>query len=487
MADILRVLSCLDAGAFLTKFSPNRAFALQRHRPLTLDASINLPSINDDPTDSQPHLLNSFIHQVNLFRPYDNALVALWTKTRDDCSPYLPTLQKQLQEALPSYLVDTRTQLAELPMTQQWLKNTAWQLSVASGNGSENGPYPYSIDIAGDLLPMATRLSGNLGMRGLALLDKLFSVTCALTETLASQPPSRDPFSIGPREHLHQILNVLSVIRNGDHQFLPLLLSKVHDAVPRLANPMLQNAPESALAAAACIDIFDGFGNAGMAQVSVYPCDEYESKYALPRVDEMNTDTHSSSGGPPSSNDMNSPFVSSPPIMSPGIDGANGLAGDFTSMPDLVMSPLSHAPPSSLGTPNGMNGQPSQHSQHPSMSAFQSMGSQLQTMGGNISPPPDINTTMGPSMGIRSQIHLSHGLNHGMNHAMHGHGLNHNHNHNLTSRPQPQRTASFALPPQVRTVGDFQALQRANSGMDPMSPLGMNPMGTEINFNTLPR
>lgn len=57
-------------------------------------------------------------------------------------------------------------------------------------------------------------------------------------------------------------MTLLSVLRNGDHRFLPLLLSKVHEVLPRLANPMLQTVPDNA--ACANIDIFDGFGNAGM-------------------------------------------------------------------------------------------------------------------------------------------------------------------------------------------------------------------------------
>ncbi|KAK0636377.1 hypothetical protein B0T17DRAFT_483367 [Bombardia bombarda] len=476
-------------------FITERAFALRRHRPLTFEASINLPSLNDDPTDPNPHQISQFIHQVNLFRPYDNVLVPLWNKTRDDCSPsYLTAVQKQLRDVLPPYLNEARAQLAEIQMNQQWLKNTIWQLSVASGNGSDSGvPYPYPVDIARDLLPMVSHLPGNLGLNGLALVEKLLGVTCALTEYLAMQPTSR-PFTVGPREHLHQILNILTILRGGDYRFLPLLLSKVHEALPSLANPMLQNAPENA----ACnIDIFDGFGNGGMAQTSAYHNEDYENKYAVPRIDEHNTDSGSSHGGPSSNNDMNSPFTSSPSIMSPGMDMPHGLPAEYTNMPDMVLSPISHGPPS-LNASRGMDGQQSQHPQqhsqqhsqqhqhqlppHSSMSPFSGLSSHMQSINnGNINPPPNIN--------LSSQMHLNQGLSSGMGSGMNGGLLNQSINGNsMMGRPQPpHRTNSFALGPQVRTVGDFQALQRANSDMGPIGSLGMNSMGTEIDFNTLPR
>ncbi|KAK3685383.1 fungal-specific transcription factor domain-containing protein [Podospora appendiculata] len=489
-------------------FVTERAFALQRNRPLTLEASINMPAPNDDPTDPNPHQLRGFIHQVNMFRSFDNVLVPLWNKTRESCLPsYLSALQKQIQDILPPYLNDVQSQLAEIQINQQWLKNTTWQLSVASGNASESGPYPYPVDIARDLLPIVSHLPGNLGLNGIALVEKLLSVTCALTEVLEMQPASRNPFTVGPREHLHQILNLLTILRGGDLRFLPLLLSKVHDALPRLADPMLKNAPENS----SCnIDIFDGFGNAGMAQPCGYPSEEYDNKYTIARIDDMNTDSGSSNGGPSSNNDMSSPFASSPSVVSPGIEIPNGLPPDFNAMPDMVLSPMSHGPPPSM-SPGGMNSQQGQHmhhsqqpqhSQHPQhpqhaqhpqhsqhhqhpqhtpLSPFPSLTSQMQGLNpGNLSPQPNI--------GLTSQMHLSQGLGTGMSHGLNnglGQGIN---NNNMMVRPQPQRTNSFALgAAQIRTVGDFQALQRSNTDMDTMGSLGLNSIGTELDFNTLPR
>ena len=416
---------------------------------------------------------------MNLFRSFDNVLVPLWNKTRDESGPFLASLQKQLDEALPSYLNDMQTQFSELQINQQWIKNTTWQLSVASGNGSD---YPFPIDIARDLLPMAQHLPGNLGFHGLALIEKLLGVTHELTEVLAMQPATRIPFTVGPREQLHQILNVVTVLRSGDYRLLPLLLSKVHDFVPKLANPMLQSAPENTATVACNIDIFDGFGNAGMGQPAMFAGEDYDNKFApVPRMDDMSPESGSPNGAPSSNNDMNSPFVSSPPIMSPGMDMQHGMPSDFTSMPEMVMSPMSHAPPPSMSTPGTMNGQTSQHAPHHSMGQFQNLNPQMQNLNASaLSPAPNI--------GLAGQMPLPQGLPGGLGNGMNN-GLGQNMNaNNLIPRPQPQRSSTFAMgPQQIRTVADFQALQRANSDMGTLGSLGMGSMTGELDFNTLPR
>lgn len=426
-------------------FVTERAYAMQRHRPLTLQATINPPTPADDPTDPLAHMLGSFNMLVNLLRPFDDAFVSLWSKTRADCSAsYLSTLQKQMQEVLPSYLNAPGPQLAEMQMGQQWLKNLQWQMSLASGNSAEL----YSVDIGRDLLPVVAHFPGSLGLLGLGLVEKLCELSSSLADYLAMQPASRDPFSVGPREQLHQLLNVVSVLRNGDHRFLPLLLSKVNDILPRLANPILPNAPDNACN----IDIFDGFGNAGMAQPPMFQSEGFDSKFAISTVDELSNDSGSSNGAASAKADTKSPFASSPPILSPGVEMPHAITGDFNSMQDMVINT----------SPSG----------HAAMSGFQSMN-----------PPVNITPQQQQVMSIGAQ---GLPLNNGMTTTLPiGHGIN---SANLMQRAQPQRTNSFAIPTQqLRTVGDFHVLQRANSDMSTMGSLGITSMGAEMDFNTLPR
>src|SRR6188768_362240 len=109
-------------------------------------------------------------------------------------------------------------------------------------------------------------------------MEKLLAITSDLTDVLPLQPASRVPFVDGPREYLNQVLDILAIVRNGEHRFIPLLLCKVHDVLPRLATPMLLNAPENSCG----IDIFDGFGNAGIAQPPCLPLEECDNKFSVP-------------------------------------------------------------------------------------------------------------------------------------------------------------------------------------------------------------
>jgi len=455
-------------------FVTERAYALQHRRPLTLQASINTPPPQEHPADPFVNQGTSSLRMISLFRDFDDILTPLWTKSRAECpDSYLATLDKQLQEVMAPYANDTQAQLGEIPNNQQWLKHKAWSLGVVAGNG--NNSQPSYMDNINDLLPMVSHFHGNLGLQGVGLCEHLFNVTSAVTEILAILPAPRTPFKAGPQDQLRNISNIVTVIRNGDHRFLPLLLSKVALALPKLATPMLQDAPESAVPCN--IDIFDGFGGSSMCAPPVYSSGDYDNKYAVPRFDDVSSDSNSPNGPSSSSNDMNSPFASSPAIMSPGVDLPHTLQTDFTSMPEMVMSPISHAPPSSLGTPGGMNHQP-HHSQHGPLSPYSNSNPQMQGLNSNnINPPPNIS--------LASQMHLGQGLGGGINNGL-GQGIN---NNNLIPRAPPQRANSFAVNlPQIRTVGDFQALQRSNTDMNhPMSSLGMSPLGPDMDFNTLSR
>ena len=143
----------------------NRAYALQRHRPLSLQATISLPTQNDDPSDNQAQHIHGFIHLVNLFRPFDEGFMALWNKTRTDCSAsYLAALQRQLTDALPTYLNSTENQQADLRTSQQWLRTMVWQLSIQNGclsSASEDPSmtFQYPVEIARDLISMTSQFS----------------------------------------------------------------------------------------------------------------------------------------------------------------------------------------------------------------------------------------------------------------------------------------------------------------------------------------
>jgi hypothetical protein len=128
-----------------------------------LQATISLPTQHEDPSDTQAQHIHGFIHLVNLFRPFDEGFMALWNKTRSDCSSsYLAALQKQLTDALPTFLNSTENQQADLRTSQQWLRTMVWQLSIQNGclsSASEDPSmtFQYPVEIARDLISMTSQ------------------------------------------------------------------------------------------------------------------------------------------------------------------------------------------------------------------------------------------------------------------------------------------------------------------------------------------
>lgn len=141
-----------------------RAYALQRTRPLTLQATINLPTPADDTTDPYAHHLNNFLSLANLLRPFDDALVAMWNKTRSNWpSAHLHTLQKQLADILPSFLNYGDSQLADLRANHQWIETFTWHVRMNNGNVNVNGDeslvyQQYAANLTNSLLSGAPSL-----------------------------------------------------------------------------------------------------------------------------------------------------------------------------------------------------------------------------------------------------------------------------------------------------------------------------------------
>jgi hypothetical protein len=153
-------------------------------------------------------------------------------------------------------------------------------------------------------------------------------------------------------------MKLLSVLRNGDNRFLPLLLSKVGDVLPTLANPMLQTVPDTPATMCAEVDIFDGYGPmAGLGVPSNYHAmsNSSSSDFKMPsqdfkmesppgmsfdrRLEEISSPIH------PEGNEQ-SPFTS-PPI----IQSSNEFPGlsDYGGFPDIHGPHTAYHLPSSLG------------------------------------------------------------------------------------------------------------------------------------------
>lgn len=233
---------------FWLLFVTERAYALQKHRPLTLHATINLPTVDQDPTN---YSLAGFIYLVNLYRPFDDTFIGLWNKSRTDCSPLtLARLQQQLTEALPPFLSTTESQAADLRTSQQWLRTMVWQLSIANGFLSSTSldtsmTFRYPIEIAKDLVEVTRQFSKqSMEIHGIGLIEKVFDVACTLIDVMSCVPLESRKFEPGPQEYLNSLLTLISTLRGGESRFLPMVVDKIRDTLPaigsRLPQPLVE-------------------------------------------------------------------------------------------------------------------------------------------------------------------------------------------------------------------------------------------------------
>lgn len=157
-------------------FVTERAYALQKHHPLSLHATINLPTLEEDSSETVE--LNGFLHLVKLYRPFSDEFVGLWNQSRAGCSTeWLAQMQQQLSEALPVYLQSTDTQAVDLRCSQQWLKTMIWSLAIqhgflSSAAADQAMSFKFPIEISRDLVTTASQFSNeSMEIHGIGLVS----------------------------------------------------------------------------------------------------------------------------------------------------------------------------------------------------------------------------------------------------------------------------------------------------------------------------
>lgn len=221
-----------------------RANAIQRHKPLSMLATIELPTV--DKNSPEAPVLNGFVYLASLFRLIDDEFMALWNKAKSECSTsYLSQLQSQLAKALPPVLECTENQAADVKITKHWLRNMVWQLSIANGYLSSNSPdlamsFRYPFVIARELIRDISDLSlQSMEVHGVGLIEKLFDISCTLSDVVTYVPCDEAKDDTGkPHDCLNQLLNLISRLRGGASRYVPLLMSKVQENLPNMSNPL---------------------------------------------------------------------------------------------------------------------------------------------------------------------------------------------------------------------------------------------------------
>ncbi|KAH0544445.1 hypothetical protein FGG08_001472 [Glutinoglossum americanum] len=216
---------------FWLLFVTERAYALQRHRPLSLQKSIELPEV---PEGEESLVLQGFLDLVDLFQHFDASFVSLWnrsTATLSDTS-WIPRLQENLALSIPDVGKRTEIQQADLLISRQWLKTMVWQLCLNKGLLSISGReesmnFHFPVQIARDMVVICRQLPiSAMEPHGVGILEKVFDIGCSLADVMKVLPLQQSRFELGPRDYLMEMLRMLSTIRGGQSRYLPLLTAQ---------------------------------------------------------------------------------------------------------------------------------------------------------------------------------------------------------------------------------------------------------------------
>jgi hypothetical protein len=224
---------------FWLLFVTERAYALQRNRPLTLKCTINLPTAEPGP---EAIILRGFLDLVSLFQYFDDTFISLWnhSSTHSAIPPHrFVHLQESLSFALPDVSQTTEIQQADLLVTRQWLKTMVWQLCVArsflsSATTQECMSFDYPITISREIAAVSHLLPAKaFEAHGVGILEKVFDVGCSLADVLLLHADSipTSGREVGPRDYLMELVRIQGTVMGGSSKYLRLLAAKADECL----------------------------------------------------------------------------------------------------------------------------------------------------------------------------------------------------------------------------------------------------------------
>ncbi|KZN86516.1 putative sucrose utilization protein [Penicillium chrysogenum] len=231
------------------------AHAIRRHRPITLQVTPGSPQLEDGPLPTQLEddpLVNAsavgFRCLVNLYRPFDEGFLDQWNGTNATCTvESLVRLEELIQSAVPADLDLPDILMADLRVSQQWLRIMIWQLSTTAGFLSTNPTHEcmdfrYPLLIAQDLCFATWKLSRqSMETHGIGLIEKIFEVACTLIDVMACLSAAglrSSGFKLGPQDYLKHFFTLIHDLPGGRRRFLPLLLTKIGQTLPSMVDPI---------------------------------------------------------------------------------------------------------------------------------------------------------------------------------------------------------------------------------------------------------
>ncbi|PVH86427.1 hypothetical protein DL98DRAFT_557011 [Cadophora sp. DSE1049] len=226
---------------FWLLFITEQAYALQRHRPLTLRRPIDLPVIEDG---HEAAIIYGFLDSIDLFRNFGDGFMSLWNYTeRDSPHPVSPRpfikLQEFLKDVIPNVSERSEIQQADLLITRQWLKMIVWQLCLKKGMLSSNPitdsmSFHYPVDIARDVTLVARLLPLEaFQANGVGILGKIFDIGCSLADVLLVHPHilHTSTIEVGPKDYLMDLVRILDMDIRGHSRYLLLLANRADECL----------------------------------------------------------------------------------------------------------------------------------------------------------------------------------------------------------------------------------------------------------------
>ncbi|KAK9234465.1 hypothetical protein V1525DRAFT_350177 [Lipomyces kononenkoae] len=238
-----------------------RSHAIRRYRPITLQITPETPELKEDISGANTGLK----YLAELFRPFDDTFMALWNKADALClPPSLVGLEQKVLAAIPESAIDlSDDQIANLRVSQQWLRTMVWRLAtslgfLSSSSVNECMTFRYPLQIAKDLTVSTFKIpQQSMEVHGIGLTEKVYDVACTLTDVLSCIPSIElrsSSFELGPEDYLNYFFSLIHRLRGGQSRFLPLLLKIVDQTLPSLITPITRH-----------LQITDGMSESGVS------------------------------------------------------------------------------------------------------------------------------------------------------------------------------------------------------------------------------
>ncbi|KAG6003376.1 hypothetical protein E4U21_002092 [Claviceps maximensis] len=227
---------------FWVLFITERAYALQRHRPLTLQNAIALPSAGRELGEEK--IMSGLLDLISLFRNFDSEFLKMWNTTHAShvsasTKDYPAKMQRFLEDAIPEVATRTANQQADLLLSREWLKIVVWQLCLSktllcSSTPLESMSFHFPVSVARNVVVATSHLpSGSLEANGVGILEKIFDVGCSLADVLSLNPHCvpRTALQVSPADYLREMVRLVGTVVGGSPRHLRVLAAKAEECL----------------------------------------------------------------------------------------------------------------------------------------------------------------------------------------------------------------------------------------------------------------